>query len=87
MGARQIMPSSLVVVDTTVENQAHKHLHPKSNPLKTTTTATSLTTSGIGWGWGDILDSANLHSGTGEGAESGLSTWTWGLGSVTWFSV
>merc|ERR1711939_494329 len=37
---------------------------------------------GIGWGWSDVLDTANLHAGTGESAESGLSTWAWGLGAV-----
>lgn len=51
--------------------------------LQTTTTATSLATGAVGWGWGNILDTANLHAGTGKGTESGLSTWTWGLGSVT----
>lgn len=51
--------------------------------LQTTTTATSLATGAVGWSWGDILDTANLHAGTGKGTESGLSTWTWGLGSVT----
>ncbi len=50
---------------------------------ETTTTATSLATSGVGWGWGNILDSANLHAGTSESTESGLSTWAWGLGAVT----
>ena len=50
---------------------------------QTTTTATTLSPSRVGWSRGDILDTADLHAGTGEGTESGLSTWTWGLGAVT----
>lgn len=51
---------------------------------QTTTTATTLSAGRVGWGWGDILDTADLHAGTGKGTESGLGTWAWGLGAVTW---
>jgi len=71
-----------VVFDPTVKNQATNPFQSSTN-LKTTTTATSLTACGVGWRWSHILDSANLHPGTGEGAESGLGSWAWGLGSVT----
>jgi hypothetical protein len=54
-----------------------RHIH-----LETTTTATSLTAGRVRRGWGDILDSANLHSGTSESAESGLGSWAGGLGAV-----
>ena len=50
---------------------------------ETTTTATTLSACRVGWRWGDVLDAANLHAGTSESAESGLSTWAWGLGAVT----
>jgi hypothetical protein len=49
---------------------------------ETTTTTTSLPASGVGWGGGDVLDAANLHAGTGESAESGLSTRTGSLGAI-----
>ncbi len=58
-------------------------IHTTTNDLETTTTATPLATSGIGWGGSDILDSANLHTGTSESAESGLGSWAWGLGAIT----
>lgn len=68
------------------DNHTHKPMMRVYIPTKhseTTTTATTLSACGVGWGWCDILDTANLHTGTGESAESGLSTWTWGLGTVT----
>ena len=49
---------------------------------QTTTTATTLSPRRVGWGWGDVLDTADLHAGTGEGTEGGLGTWAWGLGTV-----
>jgi hypothetical protein len=50
---------------------------------ETTTTTTTLSACRVRWGWCDILNAANLHTCTGERTESGLSTWTWGLGAVT----
>ena len=52
--------------------------------LQTTTTATTLATSRVGGSGGDVLDSADSHAGTGEGAESGLGAGTGGLGAVTY---
>lgn len=57
---------------------------PEARHLKTTTTATTLAAGRIGWSWSNILDSADLHARAGESTESGLGTWAWGLGSVTW---
>jgi hypothetical protein len=75
------MPSSLVVVNPTVKT---KPCMPNTtNDLETATTATSLATGGIGWGWSNILNSANLHAGTSESTESGLSTWARGFGAIT----
>jgi len=53
---------------------------------QTTTTATALPASRIGGGGGDVLDTTNLHAGTGEGTESGLSTGAGGLGTGTCYS-
>ena len=50
--------------------------------LQTTTTATTLLPGGIGRGRGDVLDSPDPHSSTCKGAEGGLGTGAWGLGSV-----
>lgn len=50
--------------------------------LQTTTTATALSAGGVRRSGGDVLDAADLHAGTGEGAESGLGTGTGGLGAV-----
>lgn len=50
---------------------------------ETTTTATSLSAGAVGGSRSDVLDTADLHAGTGESAESGLSTGTGGLGAVT----
>merc|ERR1711939_43223 len=65
------------------ENQALYQADQHIWRSETTITATTLAASGIGWSWGNILDSANLHAGTSESTESGLSTWAWGLGTVT----
>jgi len=50
---------------------------------ETTTTATSLSAGAVGRCWGDVLDSADLHSGTSEGTEGRLGTRAGGLGTVT----
>lgn len=51
--------------------------------LQTATAATTLPTSRVGGNRSNVLDSADSHTGTGEGAESGLSTGSGGLGAVT----
>jgi len=43
---------------------------------ETTTTTTTLPARRIGRSRRNIFDTADLHTGTGEGAESGLSAWT-----------
>lgn len=50
---------------------------------ETTTTATTLSASRVGRSGGDVLDTADLHAGTGEGTESRLGTGAGGLGAVT----
>lgn len=50
---------------------------------ETATTATTLPACGVGRCGGDVLDAANAHTGTGEGAEGRLGTGAGGLGAVT----
>lgn len=50
---------------------------------ETTTTATTLSAGRVGGRRGDVLDAADLHAGTGQGAEGGLGTGAGGLGAVT----
>lgn len=50
---------------------------------ETATTATTLPACGVGRCGGDVLDTANAHTGTGEGTESRLGTGAGGLGAVT----
>lgn len=57
--------------------------HPPAAESETTTTATTLPAGRVGRGGGDVLNTANLHAGTGQSAESGLSARTRGLRSVT----
>lgn len=51
--------------------------------LQTATTAGALAAGGVGRDRGDVLDAANLHTRTGEGAESGLRAGARGLGAHT----
>lgn len=73
----------VVIVNPTVKPKYDAPDISRTIDLETTTTTTSLATGGVRWCWGDILNSSNLHSGTGESAESRLSSWAWGLGAVT----
>jgi hypothetical protein len=50
---------------------------------QTTTTTTTLSPGRVGGSGSDVLDTADLHAGTGEGTESGLRTRAGGLGTVT----
>jgi len=50
---------------------------------ETSTTATGLSTGRIGRGGGNILDSADLETVSGEGSDGGLGTGTGGLGHNT----
>lgn len=54
-----------------------------SNNLQTTTTATTLPSGRVRWNWGDILNSTNSDTRSGESSKSRLSTWTWSLGTST----
>jgi len=56
---------------------------PLLQQLQATTTATTLAAGGVGGNGGDILNTTNLHTSTGKGAESGLGTGARGLGAVT----
>jgi hypothetical protein len=51
--------------------------------LQTATAATRLFAGRVGWVRGDVLDTSNAKTGTGQSTESGLSTWTRGLGTST----
>ena len=50
--------------------------------LQSSSTSTTLSSGVIRRSGRDIFDSANLHAGSGQGSESGLSTGTRGLGLV-----
>ena len=62
--------------------QYHSCVTARAKRSQTTTTATTLSPRAVGWRGRDVLDTADLHAGTGEGAESGLGAWAWGLGAV-----
>lgn len=49
--------------------------------LESSTSSTTLSSGRVGRRGGDVLDSADSHTGTGEGSESGLATRTGLLGS------
>lgn len=50
---------------------------------ETTTTATTLSAGRVGRSGGHVLNTADLHAGTGQGTESRLGTGAGGLGTVT----
>ena len=50
---------------------------------ETATTATALSAGAVGRGGRDVLDAADLHASTGEGAQSRLGTGAGSLGTVT----
>lgn len=54
---------------------------------ETTTTTTTLSAGRVGGGRGNVLDTADLHAGTGQGTEGGLSTGAGGLGAVTYLCL
>ena len=51
--------------------------------LKPSSSSTTLLPGRVGWGRGDVFNSTDSHTGTGESSESGLSSWTGLLGSGT----
>jgi len=51
--------------------------------LEPSSSSTTLSPGRVGWGRGDVLNSTDPHTGSGEGSESGLSSWTGLLGSGT----
>ena len=53
------------------------------NNSESSTSSTTSSSGGIGWDWGDIFDSTDLESISGKSSDSGLSTWSWGLGGST----
>merc|ERR1719436_749602 len=67
-----LMNSNSVVLSTVTENK-----------LQSAATSTTLSSGGVGWAWSAVLDSANLHTGTGQGSESLLGTWSGRFGSGT----
>ena len=50
---------------------------------ESSTSSTTASSGGIGWDWGDILNSTDLESVTGESSDGRLGTWTNGSGAVT----
>ena len=53
---------------------------------ESSSSTTTFSSCGIGWNRGNILDSSNSHTTTGECSESRLSTWTGLLGTNTTLS-
>lgn len=51
--------------------------------LEPSSSSTTLLPGRVGWGRGDVFNSTDSHTGTGESSESGLSSWTGLLGSGT----
>jgi len=75
-------PFSAYFSTSTADSQSHRlRLH---NASQTTTSATTLATCGVGWCGCYILDPADLHPRTSEGAEGRLSSWTRGFGTITY---
>ena len=44
---------------------------------QSSTSSSTFSSGVIGWDWGNILDSSNFNTFSGEGPESGLSSLTW----------
>lgn len=63
--------------------QTNSTAHSIAVKSETTTTATTLPAGRVGRRRGNVLNTADLHAGTGEGTESRLRTGAGGLGSVT----
>ena len=55
-------------------NSNSEILNTVTEKLQSATTSTTLSSGGVGWAWSAVLDSANLHTGTGQGSESLLGT-------------
>lgn len=51
--------------------------------LKPSSSSTTLLPGRVGWGRGNVFNSTDSHTGTGESSKSGLSSWTGLLGSGT----
>merc|ERR1712203_542887 len=47
--------------------------------LQSSTSSSTLSSGGVRWDWGAIFDSTDLHTGSSQGSDGGLATWTWGL--------
>jgi len=50
---------------------------------KSSTFSTASSSGGIGWDWGNIFDSSDFNSISGNGSEGRLGTWSWGLVSCS----
>jgi hypothetical protein len=60
-----------------------RHQDASAHDLETATTATALPAGAVSRNRGDILDTADLHAGTGQGTERSLGTGAGGLGLDT----
>jgi hypothetical protein len=67
-----------------IGNQCPTSQFPNKMRSQTTTTTTTLSPGRVGGSRSNVLNTADLHAGTGEGTESGLSTGAGGLGAVTY---
>ena len=50
---------------------------------ESSSSSTTLSSGGISWDWGNVLNSTDLDTVSGNGSDGGLGTWTWGLGVDT----
>lgn len=64
-------------------NPIYSIMLKEEDKLEPSSSSTTLSPGRVGWGRGDVLNSTDPHTGTGEGSESGLSSWTGLLGSGT----
>lgn len=51
--------------------------------LKSSSSSTTFSSGSIGWNWGNIFNSSNLETASGQSSDCSLSTWAWAFGLGT----
>lgn len=60
-----------------------RETHKPCAQLQSSTSSTTLSSGGVRRNWGDVLDSTDSQTGSSQGSQGRLTTWTWGLGLGT----